>query len=374
MKTFDDIEIHRPALARSYLHNLEAQPGRPLALFAPRRVGKTFFLEEDLRPAAKARDYVVVYADVWLHKASPLRAINHALEEALDDVRVPPSTLGRVARTDVKKLGLLGASIELGNEPRRRELPIEPELRLDALIARLVAESGRRLLLMLDEFQALGEVADGGAIIATLRSVLQARSDTVCAVFTGSSQEALAAMMVSAGSPMYQFTQLVTFPTLGDDYLEQLGAQFARVHPGKTLELSALREAFEFIGFKPALMKDLVKLLSADGLTDVKRGLSALALDEKQVAGWRALVAGLEPFDRAVLYQLALGRPPLGRETIAALAELNLVSNPTIGKVRNALEGMRRQGLLVKPQGAYRIADTLFAQYVAALDMRRALL
>jgi hypothetical protein len=43
MKTFDDLEVRRPELARSYLELLKAQPGRPIALFAPRRAGKTFF-------------------------------------------------------------------------------------------------------------------------------------------------------------------------------------------------------------------------------------------------------------------------------------------------------------------------------------------
>jgi hypothetical protein len=43
MKTFDDIEVRRPELAESYLSLIQAQPGRPLAMFAPRRVGKTYF-------------------------------------------------------------------------------------------------------------------------------------------------------------------------------------------------------------------------------------------------------------------------------------------------------------------------------------------
>jgi hypothetical protein len=68
VKTFDDLEIHRPELARGYLQLLNAQPHRPIALFAPRRVGKTFFLENDLSPAAHAEGFITVYADLWLHK------------------------------------------------------------------------------------------------------------------------------------------------------------------------------------------------------------------------------------------------------------------------------------------------------------------
>ena len=66
MKTFDELEVRRPALARSYLALLEAQPGRPLTLFAPRRVGKTFFLDHDMAPEARAVGMLLVYVDLWL--------------------------------------------------------------------------------------------------------------------------------------------------------------------------------------------------------------------------------------------------------------------------------------------------------------------
>jgi predicted AAA+ superfamily ATPase len=64
MQTFDSIVARRPELARSYLSVLNAQPGRPLALFAPRRVGKTHFLDHDLAPAAREAAMFPVYADL----------------------------------------------------------------------------------------------------------------------------------------------------------------------------------------------------------------------------------------------------------------------------------------------------------------------
>ena len=62
MISFDDIEVRRPDLARGYLALLAAQPGRPIALFAPRRVGKTFFLDSDLAPEARDAGLVPAYA------------------------------------------------------------------------------------------------------------------------------------------------------------------------------------------------------------------------------------------------------------------------------------------------------------------------
>ncbi len=185
-----------------------------------------------------------VYADLWLHKSAPLEAVNHALEEALDDLLVPTSTIGKVARTQVKKIGVLGASVDLGDAPRRRTLPESSALRLDALVTRLARQHKGQVLLMLDEVQTLGEAPDGVSMIATLRAVLHKRREDVCAVFTGSSQKGLARLMNTAGAPMYQFAQIIDFPFLGDEFLRLLAEHFSKVHPGKKLGLGELRDGF----------------------------------------------------------------------------------------------------------------------------------
>ncbi|MGB8857040.1 MAG: hypothetical protein WCC58_10270 [Burkholderiales bacterium] len=369
MADFDSMEIQRPQLARTYLQLLDAQPGRPLALFARRRVGKTFFLDRDLTLAAKQAGWVPVYADVWLHKTAPLDAINHALEEALDDATVPAGAVGKAAKTPVKKLGGFGASIEFGDEPKRRALPMQAELRFDALISRLAAQTGMRVLLMLDEIQALADVPNGEAILATLRAVLQKRKREAAAVFTGSSQDALALMVVASGGPLYQFAQLMDFPVLDDSYLVLLANHFARVHKGKKLNLDDLRRVFAHIGYKPALMKDLVKSMSAEGITDVDLALKHFAADERQVAGWRALLAAMSPLEKTLLGLIAQGKPPLGKETLAALPP-NDGTNPTIAKVRVAIERLRRTGMLSKSaHGGYAIEDSLFEDYVKTLPL-----
>ena len=369
MKTFDDIEVRRPALATSYLGLIKAQPGRPLAMFAPRRVGKTYFLDHDLAPAAKNAKWLPVYADLWLQKSAPLEAINHALEEALDDVTVPSSSIGRLARTTVKKVGALGASVDFADAPTRRPLPSTPELRLDALVVRLAAAADRPILLMLDEIQALGDVAGGEQIIATLRAVLHKRRDILHSVFTGSSQEAMVRMLSTVGSPMYQFAQLLDFPVLGDEFLQQLADHFADVHPGKSLSLDDLRHAFARIGFKPRLMRDLVKSLSAEGLTDVNAGIKRFLLDERQVAGWSALLQPHDLFERSVLLAIAHGLPPMGRQTLDELARVH-GGSPTVAKVRAAIERLRRAGLLAKPgSGPTTVDDPLFAEYLQSQSL-----
>lgn len=369
MSTFADIEIRRPALATSYLTLLKAQPGRPIALFAPRRIGKTYFLEKDLTPAAIDMGFLPVYADLWLNRAAPLDAINHALEESLDDLNVPKSNVGKIGRTPVKKLGALGDSVELGEPPARRNLPEQPELRMDSLARRLAADSGKPILLMLDEIQSLGQVAGGESAIATVRAVLQKHKKMLFAVFTGSSQEALGEMMMSSGGAMYQFAQLLTFPSLGSEYLKLLARHYTQVHPAKVLDTSALARLFAHIGYKPALMKDIVKAMSAEGITDVELALDHFTDDERNFLGWQSVFSGLQPLEQAVLIILAHGIAPMAKDTLSVLAAIPNVK-ATLAKVRTALDRMRKAGILSNPPRiGYMIEDRLFKDYIAKTYM-----
>jgi hypothetical protein len=363
MKTFDDISVQRPALAQSYLSMLTAQPGRPLALFAPRRVGKTYFLDNDLAPNAKKLGLLPVYADLWLYKAAPLEAINHALEEVLDELSVPQSAVGKVSKTPVKSVGVLGVNVAFGEEPSQRSLPTEPTLRFDALIVRIAKIFGGKVLLLLDEVQTLGEVANGVALIAAIRAVLHKQKNHVYAVFTGSSQEGLSLIMNTAGAPMYQFAQIIDFPFLGDEYLKKLVDHFRKVHLGKTLELDALRDVFASIGYRPALMRDIVKAMSAEGIADTAQGLENFMRSDSQVSLWKSLLNSLDAFEVGVLQVVVQGEAPLGQAARKMLSGIP-GANPTIGKVRTTLDKLKRKGILSKTTAGTLIDDPLFAQFI----------
>lgn len=84
MVTCDDNEIRRQAIAAGYLALLAAQPGRPLALCAPRRSGKTYFLdyvELVYRLAGKAPEAVIFPDDIF---GSPVKIFGPSNRQGSD--------------------------------------------------------------------------------------------------------------------------------------------------------------------------------------------------------------------------------------------------------------------------------------------------
>jgi hypothetical protein len=216
---------------------------------------------------------------------------------------------------------------------------------------------GKPILLMLDEAQALADGPNSEALAGSLRAVLHKRRAQIYAVLTGSSPDALAQLLATAGAPMYHFAQVLNFPPLGDEFLTALANHYGRVHKGRKLLVDDLRHLFERLGYKPALLRDVVKAMSAEGITDVDRGFALYLADERHIAGWRALIDTLQPLERALASAIAQGLAPLGAETRALIAKLpGMNGEPTVGKLRAATERLRKLGILTR-SGAPQVED-----------------
>ena len=338
MQTFDDILIRRPALAKAYLALITSQPDRPLALFAPRRVGKTVFLSEDIAPEAIEQKFLPVYCDLWLNKNAPIEAINHAMEEALDD---------------------------LGNAPQRRPLPTDPAFRMDTLFGRLAAEHGGKILLLLDEAQSLGAHPSAVDLISSLRAALTKHKSKVFSIFTGSSQADLSKMFSNAGAPMYQHAQKVDFPFLGEEFLQAVSSHFSNVHPGKTIPADALNRLFTRLGYKPAVLRDIVKVMSAEGMVDVENGLHLYLNDSSRVAGWVSLLESLNTLEILLLHAIAQKIQPYGKSTATAFEKV-LGFKLTLSKIRSAVEKLAKKKLIAKLESGHVVNDETFAEYLLA--------
>ena len=264
-------------MARRILTLLIEGPGDPVALVGERRIGKTSHLLFELMPFADGQGLLPVYVDVFQHRADPLAAINYALQEAIDDLTVPNSTIGKRLKTSVKKIGVASASLELGEKPVRRR-PDDPFLLVDWLIKNLVRTAKKPLLLIFDEVQELATVANGENIVSAIRLAITKSKNNLRVVFTGSSQEKLLTLFSRSRAALYEGANTLEFPYLGDDFLNFI-AQKCKERFKKRIDPVDLGAAYARLHHQPRALIDLVLLVSSSNVA------SLISLLDERVVG-----------------------------------------------------------------------------------------
>ena len=78
----DPWHFARPELAQRYLQTFHIGLISAQALFAPRRMGKSEFLEQDLIPAAQKSGLLTAYLNLWDAREHPRGALISALARA----------------------------------------------------------------------------------------------------------------------------------------------------------------------------------------------------------------------------------------------------------------------------------------------------
>jgi hypothetical protein len=365
--------FHRADLAQKLLNALVDGTGDPLALMGERRIGKTSFLLKDLIPAATKRGFSAVYVDLWQKRDQPLEAINYSLQEAIDELEVPATKIGRRLATPVKKIGLAGGSVDLGDEPARRR-PADPYLLVDWLLRGLVGAARKPVLLVLDEIQELATVPNGENIVSAIRATITRRKEHVRAIFTGSSEVALQALLSRSRAALYEGASTLAFPHLDRAFIHFL-AERANARLRRRVEEKELAAAFARLHDRPRPLIDLILLFASSDA----RSLAALLNDQLETQlGERDFDEQwykLRPLHRLVCSTIARGssvtseaaRGRYARE-LGRSAERGLVSP---GSVASALRSLQASHVIEKVpgvRGSYRIDDPLFAEWIRRRD------
>ncbi|MCY7315771.1 MAG: ATP-binding protein [Rubrivivax sp.] len=278
-----------------------------LFLTAPRRTGKSTFLQGDLTPALTAAGVEVVYVDLW---ADPRRDPGALIAEAIARALQPLS--GVVART-AKKAGLrsvklIGAlDIDTSKIGQLDGLPLVEALRA------LQQAAGRPVALIIDEAQHALTSEAGEAAMTALKSARDqlnkpGRVDLML-VMSGSDRDKLLRLVVSASAPFYG-SQIHTLPPLDTDFIAHIAAlieaQRADLRP---VDVAALLEAFVAFGHRPqffmhALGAVLSPLASTRGRFEAALKKAAVQRERQDEAQMASDYLGLKPIEQAVLWRM----------------------------------------------------------------------
>lgn len=363
------IAFHRTALAQELVTALQGKAllgdaHNGLFLAAPRRTGKSTFLQGDLRPALQAAGVVVVYVDLWADaRRDPGALIAEAIGRALEP------QLGLVART-ARKAGLDKVRVGGLEVDTSKIGKIDGMTLVDAL--RLLHESADRpVALIVDEAQHALTSQAGEAAMTALKSARDQLNTpgvvNLMLVMSGSDRDKLLRLVNTAGAPFYG-SQIQRMPPLGPDFIAHVATLIEAQRPELApVDQALLQQAFQVYGFRPQFfMSALGQLLSplAD-LTDRFEPALLRAAQEQQIqdeAQMESEYLGLRPIEQAVLWRMLEQGPhyrPYDADALRFYREK--AGQPvTATKAQRALEFLReRMPALVwkSARGEYALED-----------------
>ncbi len=313
-----------------------------IAMFGPRQTGKTTLLRDEVIPYVQSRGCLAVYIDCWMDMDDPLQGINYALQKALDGLSVKPRGVRRTGSTAVKKLGLMGASIDLGDAPRR-QTPTRPGLMFDSLLTQLLEETAHDVVLVFDEFQSIASVKNGPQISASLRAALTQADKRIGALFSGSSDVQLLDMFSRTNTPLYGFARTEGYEPLGLDFIGFVARKFKEA-TRRDLNQVLAQDTFQELGTQPEPFLHAVSLAMANPKWTLAEALDEM-LGLQSPNKWSATWRGLTGLQQVALKLIFDNRAPTSADSVAwATARIGAKVQPS--SISRALEALGAKGIL----------------------------
>jgi DNA-binding phage protein len=372
----------RAALAESLARELAGETffdhSSGLFLAAPRRTGKSTFLKNDLIPECNTREWLTVYVDLWVNREiDPAELIAGAIGSALGEFE---SSLSKVAKkAGIEKISLLRT---LSWDFTKPQLPQGTTLAKALDVLHKV--SGKMIILIIDEAQhALNSESGINTMFALKAARDQLNSgegpDGVRMVFTGSSRDKLANLVLKNKQPFYG-ARITEFPLLGRDYVEFITQVWNKsLAMTNQFAVDDVDFAFELVGRRPEMLTKLltdvrVILGEASNLGELLR-TGALTHQAGVWSDYESACNDLSPLQLAVLEIIAertidkVPFTPFAEQTfIEVNRKLELAQEePNANKpnVQKAIEVLRDRELVWKAnRGEYALEDSAMAEWL----------
>lgn len=316
-----------------------------LFLAAPRRTGKSTFLQSDLMPELTRRQVVVVYVDLW---ADQQRDPGSLIAEAVGRALV--KQLGVVAKT-AKSVGLSSISVGGIKIVTSKIGRVDGATLADALRA-LVEAAQSPVALIIDEAQHALTSTAGETAMAALKSardqINRPGQIKLMLVMSGSDRDKLLRLVNTHAAPFYG-SQIQRMPELGPNFVAHIADLIIRQRPDlAAVNQTTLSDAFALFGQRPqffmeALGQVLSPLASHTGRFEdamLTKAAEQLRNDEAQM---ESDYTALRPLEQAVLWRmLALGTRfrPYDADALQFYND-KTGDKVSVAKAQKALEGLR---------------------------------
>lgn len=343
-----------------------------LFLAAPRRTGKTTFLQGDLTPALQAAGVVVVYVDLWADtRRDPGALIAEAIARALQPQLGVVARTARKAGLDKVKLG--GLEVDTSRIGKVDGLTLSDALRL------LHETAAAPVALIVDEAQHALTSDAGESAMTALKSARDQLNRpgvvNLMLVMSGSDRDKLLRLLNTAGAPFYG-SQVQRMPPLGPDFIAHVATLVEAQRPAlRPVDQALLQQAFEGFGFRPqffmaALGQVLSPLAGLEGRFEPALLAAARQQQAQDEAQMEADFLSLRPTEQALLWRLLEQGPrfrPYDADALRFYREK--AQRPvSVAQAQKALEALRQRlpAMVWKSvRGEYALEDAAMHRWYA---------
>jgi hypothetical protein len=224
-----------------------------LFLAAPRRTGKSDFLQQDLVPALINAGIFVTYVDLWSQSKMPPTELVAA--KLAQDVQ---KTLGWVAKAG-KSSGL--ATFEIPGSGMKFDFSKVGKtdgMTLHQVLAMLKEQTGKRIALIIDEAQHALTSADGETMMMALKSARDQMKEVdgsgLLLVMSGSHRDKLLRLVNTSAAPFWG-SEVRPLPTLGAAFALQVAQEIEQAYAELAgIDHDNLIDAFKKLGERPQFL------------------------------------------------------------------------------------------------------------------------
>lgn len=343
--------------------------GRHTWLWGRRRMGKTSLVEQVVRDLDDAgHDIAVAAMDLLVaHDAQDFESQLLRAVERLGVLIAPGQSAVRRLGDAFKalkpefSLGAFGLSMKLTSPGKGGQGVVDALAALDRA-ARL---HNRRAVLVLDEFQQLAAMKDGGSMEGVVRHAVERFRQVAC-IFAGSQRHRLAAMFEREDRPLFRLCDKMTLGRIeAADYQDFMREASTR-RWGEVVADAAIQRVLAVTERHPYYVNAVCsRLWTAEAAPDVAAVNAVwerIAMQDKPVAAAR--VVGLSASQRALLRAIAQAdegvEHPLSHQFLSPIRLAASTGN-------RAKEVLEQEDLIRQDDGRWRLVDPVLAFYLHRL-------
>jgi uncharacterized protein len=346
----------------------DARNGQDVVVFAPRRYGKSSLIWRVAQELIK-EDVLVAQVDLMRTPtkdqlaAKLAKTIHEELATRLWSAKERLKVFAGLRLTPIITVNPNDGAVSFSFDARAAEQDIDTTLEeLLTMLGRIAADRGRRVVLVLDEFQEVVAIDPG--LIKLMRSVFQEQPD-VAHIYLGSKRHMMRQIFNDENEPFWRSAKQTELDVIPPDlFATYARAQFEKT--GKELNADACARALELTGGHPYATQELLYFLWEETPAGAAADLSTLdgALEgtlRSEHAHFSLIWDSVSGAQKRVLQALAQQQPgrPLSSDY---QRQHSLPATPTVQTALNALE----RGELIKrlSRGQYRIAEPFFTEWI----------